>query len=100
MIRSCGTVFLVSRGELTEREDDGPRADRASGTSDRDLSEFLLRVCHDLRNSLRSIRSHAELVKRDGPELEHAEFERRLGFIVEGARRIDSLADGLTGYSI
>jgi len=64
-------------------------------TSDRDLSEFLLRACHDLRSSMRAIRAQAELLQRDGQD-----FERRLGFIVDGARRIDSLTDGLSSYSI
>ncbi len=64
-------------------------------TSDRDLSEFLLRACHDLRSSARAIRAQAELLQRDGQD-----FERRLEFVVEGARRIDLLTDGLSGYSI
>jgi signal transduction histidine kinase len=68
--------------------------------SDRDLSEFLLRACHDLRSSARAIRAQAELLQRDGQAAESSDFERRLGFVVEGARRIDSLTDGLTGYSI
>jgi signal transduction histidine kinase len=69
-------------------------------TSDRDLSEFLLRACHDLKSSLRAIRAQAELLQRDGQAPETSDFERRLGFIVDGARRIDSLTDGLSSYSI
>jgi signal transduction histidine kinase len=80
------------------REDDSQRAERR--TSDRDLSEFLLRACHDLRSSVRAIRAQAELLQRDGQTPDISDFERRLGFIVEGARRIDLLTDGLSGYSI
>jgi light-regulated signal transduction histidine kinase (bacteriophytochrome) len=88
----------VSRSNLIEHEDEGSRRDRS--TSDRDLSAFLLRACHDLRGSLRAIRANAELLQRDGAAAETADFERRLGFIVDGARRIDLLTDGLSGYSI
>jgi len=58
-------------------------------------SKFLLRVCHDLRGSLRSIRAPAELLLRDPENL-----EERVGFIVEGAKRIDLMLDGLAGYAI
>ena len=34
------------------------------GTTDRDISDFLLHTCHDLRTHLRSIRTHAELLLR------------------------------------
>jgi len=63
--------------------------------SDRELGEFLQRACHDLKGSLRAIRAQAELLGRD-----HTDFEQRLGFIVDGARKIDSLTDGLSAYSI
>lgn len=87
----------MSRGKLTEREDDGRRTDRTA--SDRDLSDFLLRACHDLKSAVRAIRAHAELIGRDRPA-EKSDLERRLGFIIDGARKIDLLTDGLSGYSI
>ena len=59
-----------------------------------DLSRFLLRACHDLRSSLRAIRVHTELLQRETPANEH------FGFIVDGTRRIDSLTEGLSGYSL
>jgi light-regulated signal transduction histidine kinase (bacteriophytochrome) len=69
-------------------------------TSDHDLSEFLLRVCHDLRTSLRAIGVHAELLRRQGLATQPSDLELRLGLIADGARRLDSLADGLCGYSV
>jgi chemotaxis family two-component system sensor kinase Cph1 len=93
----CGTVLLVPRGELTEHEDGGRRTDRV--TPDRDLSEFLLRACHDLKSAARGIRAHAELLRRDHRP-DTSDFEQRVDFIVDGARRIDSITDGLSGYSI
>jgi len=68
--------------------------------SDGDLSEFLLRACHDLRSSLRAIRAHAELVQKGVHADEASGLDRNFAFIATGARRIESLADGLSGYSI
>ena len=66
--------------------------------SDREISDFLFRVCHDLRAPARAIRSHSELLLRDG-EL-NPDLTERLKFIVDGARRLDSLIDALSSYSV
>jgi len=71
-----------------------------SRVADRATSEFLLRVCHDLRTSLRSIRAHAELLLRSQEAPQVSDLSERLGFIVDGVQRIDSLAEGLASYSI
>jgi len=68
--------------------------------SDRDLSEFLLRACHDLRSSLRAIRAHAELVQKGVHANEASGLDRNFAFIANGARRIELLTDGLSRYSI
>jgi signal transduction histidine kinase len=68
--------------------------------SDGDLSEFLLRACHDLRSSLRAIRAHAELVQKSVPADEASDLDRNFAFIANGTRRIESLTDGLSNYSI
>lgn len=68
--------------------------------SDREISEFLLRACHDLRASARVVRTHSELFLKGGGAPAVSDFEQRLGFIIEGARRIDSLVDGLATYSV
>jgi light-regulated signal transduction histidine kinase (bacteriophytochrome) len=67
--------------------------------SDQEVSDFLLRACHDLRTSARTVRTNAELFLKDGGAPRPG-FEQRLGFIVEGARRIDLLLDGLASYSV
>ena len=82
---------------MSPRREDDPSADTHS--SDRALSEFLMRACHDLRTPLRSVRANAELVLRDAPDAQ-AGLGERLGFIVDGARRIEELADGLINYSL
>jgi len=67
---------------------------------DREVSEFLLRACHDLRASARAVRTHSELILKDAGAARNSGFEQRLGFIVEGAGRIDLLLDGLASYSV
>ena len=67
--------------------------------SDHELSEFLLRACHDLRTPLRAIRTHAELLAKNSAAPEGV-LEPHLGFIAGGARRIELWADGLANYAI
>jgi signal transduction histidine kinase len=46
------------------------------------------------------VRAHSELLLRDSALPRDSDVERRIGFIVEGAKKIDSLLDGLAAYSI
>lgn len=62
-----------------------------------ELSEFLLRACHDLRGPIRTIRAHAELLARNRGE---GEAEPSLGFIMSGVVGADALLEGLTDYSL
>ena len=68
--------------------------------TDPEISEFLLRACHDLRAGLRSIRAYTELLERSGDTVEPCGPNERRGFIVDGAQRIDLLVEGLASYSI
>lgn len=65
--------------------------------SDVQLSEFLLRACHDLRSPLRAVRTYAELLQRDNPSPESLPS---LGFIVDGSAKTGQVIDGLTEYSL
>ena len=78
------------------------RKDRTSGAAwtARETSEFLLRVCHDLRSSLRAIRAHSELIRANSEASHSSDLDGRLGFIVDGARRIDHVVDCLSDYSL
>lgn len=71
-----------------------------SANSDREVSEFLLRACHDLRAAARAVRTHSELFLKDAGIPRNSGVEQRLGYIVDGARRIDLLVDGLASYSV
>jgi len=68
--------------------------------SDREISEFLLRACHDLRSAARGVRTHSELFLKEAGKSRDSASGQRLGFIVEGVRRIDLLLDSLVHYSL
>lgn len=64
--------------------------------SHRGLAEFLLRACHDLRSPVRTIRAYSELMAtRTGP----GDGEQHLAFIMDAARIIELLAEGLADYA-
>src|SRR5579883_1240741 len=63
-------------------------------------SEFLLRLCHDLRSCLRAIQPHTEMLAKDGQTVSAEDFQKRLGYVLDGGRRLDSLLSGLAGYAI
>jgi two-component system, chemotaxis family, sensor kinase Cph1 len=65
-----------------------------------DPVEFLMHVSHDLRTALRAIRVHADLLLKGHPAALAPDLEERLGYIVDGATKIDLLADGIASYSI
>jgi signal transduction histidine kinase len=91
--------FRLWYGIVVLPDETGEREERSGTTSDRDLSRFLLRACHDLRSSLRAIRTHTELLQRE-TQAGISESDQHLGFILDGTRRIDSLTDGLSSYSV
>jgi len=57
------------------------------------MSELLFRTCHDLRTAVRSIQIQAQLLLKSG------EAGKSADVIVNSARQIDLLADGLTSYA-
>jgi signal transduction histidine kinase len=73
---------------------------REALTQELEASEFLLHASHDLRTALRAIRVHTDLLLKDRQAAQVPGLEERLGFIVEGARKVDLLADGISSYSI
>jgi signal transduction histidine kinase len=68
--------------------------------SDREIGEFLLRACHDVRAAARTMRTHSELILKDAASGKSGDLEVRAGFIVEGAGRIDALTNGLAAFAI
>jgi light-regulated signal transduction histidine kinase (bacteriophytochrome) len=64
------------------------------------VSELLLRLCHDLRSCLRSIRPHAEMILKSGQSGSPEEFQQRVGFLLDGTTRLDSILGGLAAYAV
>ena len=89
-------------GIMSSLKPDGQGADplRKEEKSRAETSELLLRACHDLRSPVRAVCAHAELLLKDREPNQSADVEQRVGFIVEGARKIERLADGLSSYAI
>jgi len=85
--------------ETTRAGDEPENQPKGPGNPDSQISAFLLRACHDLRTPLRAIRAHAELLLKNSAH-PPADIGERLNFIVDGARKIEMLADGLSSYSI
>lgn len=67
--------------------------------TDNQLSEFLLKMCHDLRGPLRAIRTHGELMVK---HVSAAGSQARgpLDFIMDGSLKAGLLVEGLTQYSL
>ncbi len=82
------------------RPNEEAKPDTKHSKSDSEVSEFILRACHDLRTPTRAVRTQSELLLRNPEGSGNTSFEQRLGLIVEGARKIDLLLDGLAGYSV
>jgi light-regulated signal transduction histidine kinase (bacteriophytochrome) len=68
--------------------------------TDRELAALLFRACHDLRTPNRSILAHAELLLKDTGTALPADLDQRLGFVIDGARKIERLVDALAGYAL
>lgn len=69
-------------------------------TDEHQASEFLLHASHDLRTALRAIRVQTDLLLKDRQAAQVPGLEERLGLIVDGAQKIDLLADGIASYAI
>ena len=88
---------------MAEFPNTAARQERRHGkplTSNLDLGTFLQRACHDLRTPLRAIRTHADLLLRDPKTPHSGASDTHLGFIVDGTRKLELLAEGLSNYSI
>ena len=93
----CSTLVEMP-SPVPPNEQAESHADRSKSPSE--VSEFLLRACHDMRASTRAVRTQSELILRNPEGPGNSSFEQRLALIVDGARKIDFLLDSLVGYSV
>jgi light-regulated signal transduction histidine kinase (bacteriophytochrome) len=68
--------------------------------SDSELSEFLLRACHDLRGPLRTVRTHAELLARNNAAALGDDSKQSLAFMIGGSATAGAVLDGITDYAL
>jgi light-regulated signal transduction histidine kinase (bacteriophytochrome) len=73
---------------------------RETAITDREFSDFLLRLCHDLETPLRAVRAHAELLRKSLGEIPPEGTSQSLTFVGDGVRRMDLLSQGLSGYAL
>jgi signal transduction histidine kinase len=68
--------------------------------TDRDTAALLFRACHDLRSPNRSVLAYAELLQKKSDDGTPQDLELRLGFIRDGARKIERVVEALAGYAL
>ena len=72
----------------------------AAPRSDTELSEFLLRACHDLRGPLRALRIHGEILARRSAKQPPDDPDQPLAFVLSGAAAAMAVVDGLADYAL
>lgn len=82
----------VVEAQLAERTKDLER-------SNHDLAQFAYVASHDLRAPVRAMKSFAQILVKDYKGQLDAEADEHLGFIVDGANRLESLINDLLAYS-
>jgi light-regulated signal transduction histidine kinase (bacteriophytochrome) len=68
--------------------------------SDSELSDFLMRACHDLRSPLRAIRIHSELMSRHCAQESASAAEQSLAFVTTGVSSANAVLDGIADYAL
>jgi light-regulated signal transduction histidine kinase (bacteriophytochrome) len=72
----------------------------AAPRTDAELSEFLMRACHDLRGPLRTVRVYSELLAKNRTVRGEDESDRSLNFMANGATSASAVVDGITDYAL
>lgn len=89
------TVHLAVTRDITERQ----KIEESLRRSNADLERFAYSVSHDMRQPLRAVSGHLQLLQRSLKDKLDAEEKENLGFALEGAKRMDSMIVSLLEYS-
>lgn len=90
--------FLGYIGSCVEIED-LKRAEQALQWANADLEQFAFSASHDLREPIRNIAIHSELVGNKFGHLVDADGRKSLAYLIQGARRLDTLVSDLLKYT-
>lgn len=95
-IDDCGKVLLFSIVyDITERK----KAEDALQRSNADLERFAYSVSHDMRQPLRAVSGHLQLLQRSLKDKLDEDERENMSFALEGARRMDAMIVSLLDYS-
>ncbi|MDD2914524.1 MAG: PAS domain S-box protein [Gallionella sp.] len=89
-LRSIGTIQDVTERKLAEE---------ALRRSNADLERFAYSVSHDMRQPLRAVSGHLQLLQRSLKDKLDDEERENMDFALDGARRMDSMIVSLLDYS-
>lgn len=90
--------FLGYIGSCIEIED-MKRAEQALQWANADLEQFAFSASHDLREPIRNIAIHSELIAHRFEHLVDADGRKSLDYVIQGARRLDTLVGDLLKYT-
>jgi signal transduction histidine kinase len=89
-------------GDISQRKADERllrEANRALQSSNDDLNQFAYAATHDLKEPLRMVATYSELLKRDYAGKLGPDADEYIGFVTEGARRVERLLEDLLAYA-
>lgn len=90
------TLGLLAIGQdITERR----KTENALQRSNADLERFAYSISHDMRQPLRAISGHMQLLARSLQDKLDEQERENLGFALDGAKRMDSMIVSLLDYS-
>jgi len=89
------TVHLAVTRDISERK----KAEQALQRSNADLERFAYTVSHDMRQPLRAVSGHLQLLQRSLKDKLDEDERENMAFALDGARRMDSMIVSLLDYS-
>jgi PAS domain S-box-containing protein len=88
-------VHLAVTRDISERQ----KAEDALQRSNADLERFAYSVSHDMRQPLRAVSGHLQLLQRSLKDKLDEDERENLNFALDGAKRMDSMIVSLLDYS-
>lgn len=95
----AGQALVIAGWLLGERQSALARSRAELQRSNRDLERFAYVASHDLKEPLRMIASYVRILREDLADRPDPETERCMGFIEEGAERMERMIDALLAYA-